>query len=151
MTRRGFTIIELLIVMVVMGILAGLALLKTNDLRNAGIATQVSQEMRAVQVAAFAYYAGKETWPAETGPGAVPEGLGPLLPGQLATSFDREQYLLDYDNFGEGEARIIGISAITDDGKLMAKLVSYLGSKAPAFFVNGNKVTYLISGPGGGF
>jgi len=151
MNRRGFTLIELMIVMLVMGVLAGLALLKSHDLRNAGIATQVSQEMRAVQVAAYNYYAGKETWPPETGPGGVPEGLGPLLPGQLATSFDREQYLLDYDTFGEEGSRIIGISAITDDPKLMAKLVAYLGSKAPAFFVNGNKVTYIISGPGGGF
>ncbi|MGQ0702465.1 MAG: type II secretion system protein [Gemmatimonadales bacterium] len=149
--RRGFTLIELMIVILVLGILAGLALLKSNDLRNAGIATQVSQEMRAVQIAAFNYYAGKETWPEETGAGAVPAGLGPLLPGQLAGSFDRGPYILDYDNFGEDGSRIIAVSATTDDEKLMAKLVSYLGSKAPAFFVNGNKVTYIISGPGGGF
>ena len=54
--KRGFTLVELLIVMVVMGILASLALIKTNDLRNAATATQVSQEMRAVQIAAFNYY-----------------------------------------------------------------------------------------------
>ena len=151
MRRRGFTLIELLIVMVVMGVLAGLAILKSNDLRNTAIATHVSQEMRAVQIAAFNYYAGKEAWPAEVGPGAVPEGLGPLLPGQLSTSFDREAYLLDYDNFGGEDGRIIAVAAITDNPKLMAKLVSYLGNKAPAFFVMGNKVTFIISGPGGGF
>jgi len=149
--KRGFTLVELLIVMVVMGILASLALIKTNDLRNAAIATQVSQEMRAVQIAAFNYYAEKEAWPAEAGPGQVPTGLSPLLPGQLAGSFDRVQYVLDYDNVGSGNTQIISISATTTDTRLMAKLVAYLGNKAPIFVVLGNRVTYLISGPKGGF
>jgi len=151
MTRRGFTLIELLIVMVVLGILAGLALIKTSDLRNAAIATQVSQEMRAIQIAAFNYYADKETWPAEAGAGQVPQGLSPLLPGQLAGSFDQGVYVLDYDNIGAGEKNIISISATTTDTRLMAKLVAYLGNKAPIFVVQGNRVSYLISGPGGGF
>ena len=151
MKRRGFTLVELLIVMVVMGILASLALLKTNDLKNAAIATQVSQEMRAVQIAAFNYYADKEIWPSEAGPGQVPSGLSPLLPGQLAGSFDRVRYLLDYDNIGAGDSQIISISATTNDTQLMAKLVAYLGNKAPIFVVTGNRLTYLISGPKGGF
>lgn len=151
MRRRGFTIVELLIVMAVMGVLAGLALLKAGDLRNAAIATQVSQERRAIQIAAFNYYADKETWPAESGPGQVPHGLAPLLPGQLAASFDEGQYVLDYDNIPAGETHIISVSATTSDPRLMAKLVAYLGNKAPVFLVNGNRVTYFISGPGGGF
>ena len=151
MTRRGFTVIELLIVMVVIGILAGLALLKANDLRNAAIATEVSQEMRAIQLAAFNYYADKESWPPEAGPGEVPTGLSTLLPAQLAASFDQGMYLLDYDNIGTGDKNIISVSASTSDERLMAKLIAYLGNKAPVFVVEGNRVTFLISGPGGGF
>ncbi len=151
MKRNGFTMVELLIVMVVMGILATLALLKTNDLKNAAIATQVNQEMRAVQIAAFNYYADKEQWPPEAGAGQVPPGLSPLLPGQLAASFDRDRYKLDYDNVGAGESQIISISVTTTDPQLMAKLVAYLSNKAPIFVVTGNRVTYLISGPKGGF
>ncbi len=151
MRIRGFTLVELLIVMVVMGILASLALLKTNDLKNAAIATQVNQEMRAVQIAAFNYYSDKEVWPAEAGAGQVPAGLSPLLPGQLAASFDRTRYVLDYDNIGAGDTQIISISATTTDAQLMAKLVAYLSNKAPIFVVTGNRVTYLITGPKGGF
>jgi prepilin-type N-terminal cleavage/methylation domain-containing protein len=151
MTRRGFTLVELLIVMVVMGILASLALLKTTDLKNAAIATQVNQEMRAVQIAAFNYYADKEQWPAEAGPGQVPSGLPPLLPGALAGSFDRVRYILDYDNVGAGDSQIISISATTTDTRLMAKLVAYLSNKAPVFVITGNRVNYLISGTNGGF
>jgi general secretion pathway protein G len=151
MTRRGFTVIELLIVMVVIGILAGLALLKANDLRNSAIATEVSQEMRAIQIAAFNYYADKEIWPAEAGPGEVPTGLSTLLPGRLAGSFDQGMYVLDYDNIGAGDKNIISVSASTGDERLMTKLIAYLGNKAPIFVVEGNRVTFLIAGPGGGF
>jgi prepilin-type N-terminal cleavage/methylation domain-containing protein len=149
--RRGFTLIELMVVVIVLALLAGIAVLKYLDLRNSALAAQLSQELRAVQVAAFNYYADKETWPAESGAGAVPTGLGPLLPGQLSTSFDRGQYVLDYENFGSGAPDIvIGVSVETSDPKLFAKFVQYLGTKSP-FFLSGSKLTYLISGPGGTF
>jgi len=149
--RRGFSLVELLVVMIVLGVLAGIALLKYIDLRNSAVAAQMSQELRAIQVAAFNYYADQEVWPPETGPGAVPAGLGPLLPGQLSTSLDRQTYMLDYENFGPGAPDIIiGVSVTTSDPKLFAKFVQYMGTKSP-FFVSGSKYTYLIAGPGGVF
>ncbi|HEV8597903.1 MAG TPA: type II secretion system protein [Gemmatimonadales bacterium] len=149
--RRGFTLIELMVVVLILSILAGIALLKYLDLRNSAIATQMSQEMRAVTVAALNYYADQEQWPAETGAGQVPAGLAPLLPGQLATSFDRTQYMLDYENFGPGAPDVvIGISVTTSDPKLFAKFVQYLGTKSP-FFLSGSTLTYMIAGPGGVF
>jgi prepilin-type N-terminal cleavage/methylation domain-containing protein len=149
--RRGFTLIELITVVFVMMILAGIALLKYMDLRNNAIAVQMAQEMRAIAVASFNYQADTETWPAETGPGVVPVGLGPLLPGQLTGSFDRVQYMLDYENFGGSNPDIlIGVSVTTSDPKLFAKFVQYMGTKSP-FFVSGSTMTYLISGPQGIF
>ena len=140
-----------MVVVIFIALLAGIAVLKYLDMRNAAIAAQLSQELRAVQVAAFNYYADKEQWPAESGAGAVPNGLGPLLPGALSTSFDRVQYVLDYENFGEENPNIvIGVSVSTPDAKLFAKFTQYLGTQSP-FFLSGNKLTYLISGPGGSF
>ena len=151
MKRKGFTLVELLVVIIVLGILAGIAVMKYIDLRNAALAAQMAQEVRAIQIAAFNYYAEKEVWPDDAGKGAVPPGLGPLLPGQLAGSFDREFYEFDFENFGEDATdMIVGVSITTDDEKLFAKFVRYLGSQSP-FFVSGSKITYLIAGPGGGF
>lgn len=143
--------IEMLVVMIVLGVLAGIALLKYIDLRNSAVAAQMSQELRAIQVAAFNYYADQEQWPPETGPGGVPVGLGPLLPGQLSASLDRQEYLLDYENFGPGAPDIVvGVAVTTPDPKLFAKFVQYLGTKLP-FFLSGSRLTYLIAGPGGTF
>lgn len=149
--RRGFTLLELLVVTFLLGILASIALLKYLDMRNNALAAQMSQELRAIHIAVLNYHADSEAWPAETGPGAVPAGLAPLLPGQLAPSLDRGQYMLDYENFGSGAPDVmIGVSVTSGDPKLFAKFVQYLGTQSP-FFVSGSTMTYLISGPGGVF
>jgi prepilin-type N-terminal cleavage/methylation domain-containing protein len=149
--KRGFTLIELMVVVIVLGVLSGIGLLKYIDMRNAALATQMSQELRAVTVASLNYYADLEQWPPDAGAGAVPAGLGPLLPGQLSTSFDRGQYILDYEAIGDPTSGyLIAVSVSTTDTRLFAKFVQYLGTKAP-FSVAGNTLTYLIAGPGGVF
>jgi prepilin-type N-terminal cleavage/methylation domain-containing protein len=149
--RDGFTLIELLTVVFLIGILATLALFKYRDLRNSALVAQMIEEMRAVQIAVLNYHAEKEEWPAETGPGAVPAGLGALLPGQLAASLDRGDYMLDYDNFGSAPGEVvIGVTVTSTDPKLFAKFVRTVGTRSP-FFVSGSGLTYLISGPGGVF
>lgn len=149
--RRGFTLIELIVVTILLGILASIAVLKFMDLRNNAIAAQMSQELRSIHVAVLNFHADTEAWPAETGPGVVPPGLASLLPGQLAASLDRGQYVLDFENFGSGAPDVmIGVSVTTGDPKLFAKFVQYLGTQSP-FFVSGGTMTYLISGPGGVF
>ena len=82
--RHGFTLIELITVTFILSILASIAILKYQDLRNQGLSAQIVQEMRAVQLAAYNYFADQEDWPPESGPGVVPTGLAVLLPGQLA-------------------------------------------------------------------
>lgn len=149
MTRKGFTLVELLTVIIVLSVLAGVAVMKYIDLRNAALAAQVASDVHAVRLAAFNYFADKEEWPAEVGAGTVPVGLGPLLPGQLAQSFDRRDYLLDYDNFGPGATEVmIGVAITSSNARLMAKFILTLGTKVP-FYVSGNRLTYLIAGPGG--
>jgi len=150
--RTGFTLVELLTVIVVLSVLAGIAVMKYIDLRNAALAAQMAQEVRAIQIAAFNYYADLEVWPPSAGKSAVPDGLGPLLPGQLAASWDRVNYQFQFENFGgsDSTSMIVGVDIYTDDLKLFAKFVHYLGNQAP-FFVSSGKITYLIAGPGGGF
>lgn len=150
MRRNGFTMIELLMVIVILSLLSALGMLKYIDLRATARTAQLAGDVRSVTVAALNYFADQETWPPETGSGAVPPGLGPYLPGGLSATFTRPEYSLDFDNFDSGSGPVIAISVETSDAKLMAKFVGAFSARGP-FFMNGDKLSYLISGPGGVF
>jgi prepilin-type N-terminal cleavage/methylation domain-containing protein len=145
--REGFTLIEMLVVLIFLGLLAGIALLKYIDLRNTARVAAVVGDVRAVTVGSFNYFGDNDAWPADASAGAVPIGLGPYLPGELAQTFDRSIYTLDFDNVstGSGTEPLTGVSITTSDPQLMAKFVSNLSSKYP-YYVAGGKLTYLIAG-----
>ena len=67
MNRRGFTIVELLVVFVVLAILASIAVLKYIDLRNHAIVADVQSELNAVRLAAYNYWADKNAFPPDAG------------------------------------------------------------------------------------
>ena len=79
----------MLVVMVVIGLLATIAVLKYIDVRNTARTAALTGDFRAVTVAVMNYYADHEVWPPETGAGQVPAGLASYLPGALTQSFDR--------------------------------------------------------------
>lgn len=137
-------------VMIVLGLLATISLLKYIDLRNTARTAALAGDFRAVTVAVVNYYADHEVWPAETGPGQVPNGLATYLPGGLTDTFERPEYTLDYDNISVDPVFLIGVSVTSVDARLMAKFITTFSTKAP-FFLNGGKLTYLIHGPGGFF
>lgn len=143
---RGFTLIELLMVMIVIGILSGIAVLKYIDFKNAANTARVSSDFRAVQVAVFTYWADKESWPNDVGPGQAPLGLGPYMPAGFL--WTKPTYTLDYDQFPVGSTFLVGITVLTDDARFRAKLIQIMGSRTP-FFVNGDRITYIIIGPEG--
>ena len=154
MTRRnrraGFTMVEMLMVMIVLGLLTSIGLLKYIDLRATARTAAMVADFQSVTLASFNYYADREEWPPEAGPGQVPNGLNQYLPGQLVDGFDRTYYLLDYENIRIDDTPLIAVALTTTDARLMNKLVTGYATRAP-FFMNGSKLSYLIAGPGGVF
>ncbi len=145
---KGFTLVELLVVMTVLSILAGLGMLRYIDMKNSARAAAVAGDFDVVKVATYNYWADFDAWPANAGAGAAPPGMAPYLPGGF--SFTRPDYTLDFENLGTspGVPYQIGVTVTSTDAKLMAKLIQYLGTKAP-FFVAGNALTYMIVGANG--
>jgi prepilin-type N-terminal cleavage/methylation domain-containing protein len=145
--RRGFTLVEMLTVLVFIAILASVALLKYIDLRNTARTASLAGDVRAVTIAVFNYYGEHDDWPPETGAGLVPAGLAMFLPAELAQSFDRTYYVLDYDNIltSSGTDPLIGVGVTSTDPQLMAKLIQSFSTKYP-FFMNNGKLTFLIAG-----
>ncbi len=147
--RRGFTFIEILMVMIIIGLLSSMAILKYIDLKRQAYAVKVASEIHAVRVGAFNYWADYQMWPPDVGPGVAPPALVPYLPG---FTFAGPDYTLDWDNLtgGGGVAFLVGITMSTADPKLLASVKRNLGTTNP-WYLNGNSLTYIIVGPSGVF
>lgn len=135
----------------VIAVLAMLGMLRHGDMRYSAKAASVAGDIRVVVVAAFNYEAEHGAWPGEAGPGAVPRGMAPFLPGIEFSNADRD---LDWDNFGvSGSNYVVGVTVSMQDKRLLTKVIAQLGSKYP-YFVMGNQVTYVLeeasAGAGGG-
>ena len=149
--RRGFTFVELLMVIIVMGLLCGLAVLKYIDLRNRAFAAQASADLETVRLAAYSAWYETGSWPADVGPGVLPVELVPYLPKGF--SFQRGEYTLDWENFappggGTSAGMQLGVVLSASNARMSSALVQTLGNKGP-FVVNGPEVTYVIVGPDG--
>jgi prepilin-type N-terminal cleavage/methylation domain-containing protein len=147
--RKGFTFIEILMVMIIIGLLSSLGILKYIDLKRQAYAVKIASEISAVRVGAFNYWADFQDWPPDVGPGVAPPPLVPYLPG---FTFAGPDYTLDWDNLtgGGGGAFLVGITMSTMDTKLLNSVKKNLGTSNP-WFLNGNSLTYIIVGPSGVF
>jgi len=146
--RKGFTLIELITVVIVIGVLASIAMLKYGDLRNTARAAEVAGDFRVVMVGAYNYYSDNNAWPPDGAPGVRPAALDPYLPGGF--TFSRPEYTLDFDNFGVGGGNyIVGVTVSSANANLMARLIRNMGTKFP-FFSTGGTLTYIIVGVDGG-
>jgi prepilin-type N-terminal cleavage/methylation domain-containing protein len=149
--RGGFTIIELLMVMIVIGLLAGIALLKYIDLRHRAHAAQLAADLESVRLAAYGAWYEHNTWPSEAGPGQVPVDLAPYLPTNF--SFAKPEYTLDWENFvppggGPSGGMQLGVVVTSSDPRLQQTLEQMLANKMP-FVVAGGTLTFIIVGPDG--
>ncbi len=150
--RAGFTIIELLTVMIVIGILASIAILKYIDLRHRARATAALGDLQAVRIAAYSAWYETGTWPAEVGPGTVPPGLVQYLPQNF--TFTRPEFTLDWESFvppggGPSAGMQVGVTVSSADTRLQTAMQQQLGNTLP-FVSAGGTLTFVIVGPDGG-
>jgi prepilin-type N-terminal cleavage/methylation domain-containing protein len=149
--RHGFTIIELMMVMIVMGLLAGLAVLKYVDMRHRARAAQVAADLESVRLAAYGAWYEHNAWPNEAGPGQVPADLVSYLPQNF--SFVKPEYSLDWENFvppggGPSGGMQLGVVVTAATPRLQKTLEQTLGNRLPFVSVGGT-ITFIIVGPDG--
>src|SRR5262249_49290289 len=149
--RGGFTFIELLVVVIVLGLLAGLATLKYLDLKNRALTAQAAADMEAIRLAAYGAWYETGAWPSEVGPGVVPTEMVTYLPKNF--SFSRPEYTLDWENFvppgGRTSAGMqLGAVISSSDSRMQQALAQTLGNKGP-FIISGSNLTFVIVGPDG--
>jgi len=149
--RAGFTFVELMTVLIVLGLLAGLAILKYIDLTHRARAAQAAGDLEAVRIAAYGAWYETGKWPAEVGAGVIPPGLAAYLPRGF--TFQRNEYTLDWENFsppngGQTAGMQVGVVVTSSNVRLQHALENALGSKLP-FTDVGGVLTFIIVGPDG--
>jgi type II secretory pathway pseudopilin PulG len=141
--------VELMIVVMISGVLASVAIPKFTTARRRATATQLVGDFGVVRHATMSFYVDSGYFPKEAGSGAVPKGLVKYLPNKY--TFKKKQWTMDYENWTGKTGKafvasgiVIGISFTLQDSLLGMTAMDLMGNE-PAVTV-GKKYTFLISG-----
>lgn len=147
--RRGFTMVEVLTVMMVMGTLARMSVPSFHEVLVRARAAEVIGDFETVRVAVLSYHADHNQWPADGYTGQVPAGLAEYLPENF--SFEGAGYSLDWENWvlpdglpQDPAARgVLAVSVVTEDRDLGFALGDILGG-GMAHYALGDAYTFVI-------
>ena len=146
---RGFTLVEVVTVMMIVSALTRLALPQMQEVLTRARATEVRASFSVVQEAATRLSIENQPWPDDTDAGVVPPELIDMLPANF--SFDRERYQLDWEHWilpsgmpGDPSVRgLIGISITTPDRALGVALMDLIPTNAK--FELGETYTFIFA------
>lgn len=131
--RGGFSLIELLVTVSIVGILAGLAIPNLRNMQFRARAVQVAGDIEVVKVATVSFNGDMHAWPADATLGTVPPELTGFLPDGF--SFQGDGYELKFENyslplglpFDPSTRQLIAVSVTADDDELSNAIAELLG------------------------
>ena len=145
-SRPGFTIVELMVVVTVIGLLTTIGLPKFRDVQRRAVATQMLGDLDVIRHAALSFYVDSSYFPPDAGLGEMPRNLAPYLP--TGFTMVKAQWSMDYENWpvaglpGVPDATI-GVSFTTADARLGMTAMKLAGS-TPGF-TDGSSYTFLLT------
>jgi prepilin-type N-terminal cleavage/methylation domain-containing protein len=132
--ERGFSLIELFVVMLVIGIVANIALPNLVRARERARASAVVADFNTVRRAAIQYLLKGDRWPPDAGAGVEPAELAPLLERGIVWNHGSFDY--EWENWmapdgtptHEGTGVLIGFSVRSNDPGFLEMVEQAWGS-----------------------
>lgn len=144
--RRGFSLIELMTVMAVIGLLAAIGIPRYRDMKRRAFYANIVSDFNTVRVASYNYWADNNTYPPDGSIGAPPPALVPYLPQNFI--FTNENYTLDYDVWPSPlnpTQLIVGVTVTSGDQELINMVARNVAAGGLGINV-GNGYTYIFAG-----
>ncbi|GMR12095.1 MAG: hypothetical protein BMS9Abin29_0282 [Gemmatimonadota bacterium] len=146
--QRGFTLVEVLTVMLILSIVTRIAIPQMQEVRVRARAAQALGDFRVIELAAQEYLADNNQPPPDADTGVVPPGLETYLEG---FTFEKPAYKLDWENWvlpgglpKHPETRVLlGVSISIDDPLLGEAIVGLVGINR-VHYTLGNKYTFIL-------
>lgn len=130
MKKKGFTLVELMIVITVIAILATIAVVSFTRVQKQARDTKRKAEVKSLQTALQAYFTEKTTYPIVPAGGiasAVLTGLSPTYISSIPTApkgsiGSNQEYIYISDNLGFTYALCVDLETTTASGSMMWKV-----------------------------
>ena len=144
--RRGFSLIELMTVMALIGLLAAIGIPRYRDMKRRAYFANIVSDFNTVRVASYNYFADNNTYPPDGGSGTPPVALIAYLPQNF--QFSNAQYTLDYDVWPSPlnpQQLIVGVTVTSGDQELINMVARNIQAGGMGINV-GNGYTYIFAG-----
>lgn len=148
--RAGFTLIEIFIVMIIIGLLARLAVPRFHDMKMRATAAKIVGDVRAIQLAVSTHHADTNGWPSNAGAGVVPNELVTYLPHLF--SFVKPEYVLELNvtppvGGSAIENAIVTVDVTSTDPHLLP-ILALIAQPGLGQYPIAGKYTFILAGIG---
>lgn len=147
--ERGFSLIELVIVLMIISLLLRIGLPAYDSVRRGAIAARAAGDVAVIRIGAAAQFTATGGYAPDAVGGVTPAGMGAYLPHDF--SFRPKDYELDWENWTvadtsanpNGNGQILAVTVTAQDPEVGLRVLDVVGRNCTHWSV-GNSHTFVV-------